>query len=246
MGPAGGEVESGVMPSPGEFERDYYRTVYRDYGRQNPPRKLAFYRDLIWQNLPAVEQPRILEIGCAFGSFLSSLDGNWRKVGIDASQFALTQAARDDPRGSYLRAVGTALPLSGEFDVIAAFDVIEHINNLDAVAASVRRLLAPGGVFAFVVPVYDGPLGWLVHRLDKDPTHVHKHSRQWWMDWAQQYFSVVERVGVFRYLLPAGPYVHCPARTLYRVAPAIAVVASALREPGALRASRLRRSSGPR
>jgi hypothetical protein len=76
----------------------------------------------------------------------------------------------------------------------------------------------------FVVPVYDGPLGPVVRMLDGDPTHVHKESRDFWLDWAGERFVIQEWCGVFRYLLPRGPYINWPTQALRRIAPAIAVV----------------------
>jgi hypothetical protein len=77
----------------------------------------------------------------------------------------------------------------------------------------------------FVVPVYDGPLGWLVRRLDKDPTHVHKMPRNFWLEWAARTFEVVEWLGTYRYLTPLGVYVHFASRRLRRWSPAVAVAA---------------------
>ena len=67
------------------------------------------------------------------------------------------------------------IPFRGPFHAIVAFDVIEHVPDLDAIAKFVHSELDAHGVFVFVVPVYDGPLGGLVRRLDKDPTHMQKN-----------------------------------------------------------------------
>ena len=59
-------------------------------------------------------------------------------------------------------------------------------------ASHVRSLLRPGGLFVFVVPTYDGPLGPIVHLLDRDPTHIHRTNRKFWLDWAARHFDVQE------------------------------------------------------
>jgi hypothetical protein len=89
----------------------------------------------------------------------------------------------------------------------------------------VAGALAVGGIFLFVVPVYDGPLGPVVRLLDKDPTHVHQKSRAFWLGWASRRFTVLDWWGLTRYLLPGGLYVNWPSRLARRVSPAIAVVA---------------------
>src|SRR5262249_22002624 len=113
----------------------------------------------------------------------------------------------------------------GPFDVITAFDVIEHIPSLDAVAASVHRLLGPSGHFVFVVPVYDGVTGPLIRMLDKDETHVHKDSRDFWLAWASRNFTVIESYGCWRSLGPGFGSVHHPTGFWRRSTPAIGAVA---------------------
>jgi len=206
------------------FDRSYFARNYRDYGRQNPPRKLRFYEQLVRAHLPARNGPcSVLEIGCGFGPFLAAIGTGWRKVGLDRSEYALHEARKFSPDAFFAVSDAAAAPVRGPFDVIVSFDVIEHVPDLDAVARGVQGALASDGVFVFVVPVYDGPLGPLVHLLDKDPTHLHKRSRAFWMSWAARYFQVLDAFGIVRYLLPHGPYLHWPSRLALRFGPAIAV-----------------------
>jgi SAM-dependent methyltransferase len=116
-------------------------------------------------------------------------------------------------------------PFHAQFDGIVAFDVLEHVPALDEAARYVVESLRPDGVFVFVVPVYDGPLGPVIRLLDRDPTHVHKRSRQWWMEWASRSFEVVSWTGILRYLVLPSYYLHVPSRAIRNFAPAIAVVA---------------------
>jgi SAM-dependent methyltransferase len=129
------------------------------------------------------------------------------------------------PRVPLLVASLDTLALRRRFDVVAAFDVIEHIVALPTVFASAHRLLKPGGLFLFTVPVYDGPLGWLVHRLDKDPTHVHKQGRDFWLGQLPPGFRLRRYTGVWRYFLPGGIYLNAVSRLSRRVTTAVLVVA---------------------
>jgi SAM-dependent methyltransferase len=209
----------------GRFEQGYYAAVYPDYARQNPPRKLRFYRRLVERDAPAGGAVRILDIGCAFGAFLSSLDPRWERYGTDVSRYAVEKAAEAVPGVRFAHADVDAIPFPGPFDVITAFDVIEHIPSLDQVASTVGSLLAPGGHFVFVVPVYDGVTGPVIRLLDKDETHLHKRSRDFWLEWAAERFEVVSWCGIYRYLVPGLGYAHVPTRRLRRFTPAIAVTA---------------------
>lgn len=213
-------------PEEGRFERQYYETVYRDYARHNPPRKLGFYRRLV-EDAARGPSPQVLDIGCAFGSFLAALNPEWQRFGVDVSRFATDRAAEAVPGAKFARADIHEIPFAGPFEVITAFDVIEHIPSLEAVAAFVRSHLVSGGHFVFVVPVYDGVTGPVIRLLDKDETHVHKRSRDFWLEWAGQSFEVRDWYGIYRYLVPGLGYAHFPTRLWRRFTPAIAVVARA-------------------
>ena len=221
----------------GRFEQEYFETVYPDYARQNPPRKLRFYRRLVERFAPreragspehaaARERvTRILDIGCAFGAFLSSLDPTWERFGTDVSHFAVDRARSAVPGATFAVADIDKIPFPGPFDIVTSFDVIEHIPSLDAVSASVNRLLGPGGHFVFVVPVYDGVTGPIIRALDKDETHVHKDSRDVWLAWASKNFEVIAWQGLLRYLVPRLGYLHVATGIGRRFTPAIAVAA---------------------
>jgi SAM-dependent methyltransferase len=206
-----------------QFGKEYYDQNYRNYLRQNPDYKMRFYQSLVLEHTHDIAAPKILDLGCAFGRFLGYMDAKWFRIGIDISEYAVHEAARNVPAVNFAVASCTAVPFRGPFHAIVAFDVIEHVPDLDAVASFVNSELDGHGVFVFVVPVYDGPLGPVVHHLDKDPTHVHKNSREFWLAWARRNFELVSWTGIFRYLLPRGPYVNWPNRRLRSVAPAISL-----------------------
>jgi len=206
------------------FEREYYEAVYPDYARQNPIRKLRFYRHVA-ENVAPPGDVRILDVGCAFGAFLGSLDPSWRRFGADVSEYAIGRAAATVPGATFARGGFPDLPFDGPFDLVTAFDVIEHVPEVTRVGDVVSSRLTSGGHFIFVVPVYDGPTGPVVRLLDKDPTHVHKRSRRFWLTWAEERFQVRAWWGIYRYLLPGLGYLHAPTRLLRHVTPAILVVA---------------------
>ena len=204
------------------FDRAYFEGQYRDYARQNPPRKLAFYRALAEEAAAGAPRVRILDVGCGLGLFLAALPAAWSRFGIDTSDYAVAQARAAVPGAQLARWSGGELPFPGPFDVITAFDVLEHMSDPGAVFATSRGALRPGGGMIFVVPVYDGPTGPVIRTLDRDPTHLHKRSRRFWLDLAAEHFELVDWWGIYRYLLPGGYYVHRVTRRLRYATPAIA------------------------
>ena len=98
------------------------------------------------------------------------------------------------------------------------------MTNLDGVYRSIHAMLRPGGIFVLVVPVYDGLSGPLIRLLDKDPTHVHKVPRDFWLKWGASDMELVDYIGVVRYLLPWGYYLHLTTRFWRRHTPAVLAV----------------------
>lgn len=64
-------------------------------------------------------------------------------------------------------------PLEGPYDVIVAFDVLEHLADDRAAAAWVASLLGEGGVFVATVPAYQ----WLFGDHDRALDHFRRYTR---------------------------------------------------------------------
>jgi SAM-dependent methyltransferase len=203
------------------YDARYYEQVYRDYAAQNPPYKLDFYARQVERHRDPNLPMRIHDVGCGFAAFLDSLGARWERFGSESSEHALAEASRRCP-DAVLRPGGImARPPDAPFAVVTALDVIEHVPDPDAAAAAVDAQLLPGGLFFFVVPVYDGLSGPVIRWLDRDPTHLHRWSRRRWLDWAAASFEVLDWGGILRYLLPFGLYLHLPTRRLRWHTPAI-------------------------
>jgi SAM-dependent methyltransferase len=207
------------------FGKEYFGSAYCDYTKQNPERKMLFYKRLVEQ-LPKRALPAsILDIGCAFGTFLAAVDSSWRRFGIDISEYALRTASKRTPGAHFIVADAAFLPVNYAVDTVVAFDCLEHVENLETAAAGINKTLSATGYFIFVVPVYDGPLGPVIRLLDHDSTHIHKKPREFWLRWTEAHFKPCQWRGIVRYFLPGGIYLHAATKILRRFTPAIVVVA---------------------
>ena len=196
--------------------------AYPDYDRQNPPQKLDFYVSLI-NKYNQGTGGSILDIGCGPGKLLNALPAMWARYGMDpAAADVLTgiDTTIECARGSL-----PEIPFNRSFNVITAFDVLEHVADVNASAQVIDEHLLTNGIFVFVVPVYDGPLGKVVTILDKDETHLHKRDRKFWLNWVNAYFEICSWTGVLRYFLCRRWYIHAVTRAGRQFTPAIAVVA---------------------
>jgi SAM-dependent methyltransferase len=99
-----------------------------------------------------------LDLGCGTGLNLEHLERYGRAVGTDYSEEALRFC---QARGHTLlcKADAAALPfLDGEFKIITALDVIEHLDDDLVAFQELRRVLRPGGLLVVTVPAY--PILW--------------------------------------------------------------------------------------
>jgi len=99
---------------------------------------------------------RVLDIACGMGYGSAALAKVAASVvGLDLSQEAVT-AARESYRESnlhFLAAPAQQIPFADHtFDLIVAFEVIEHLNDWSVLLLEARRLLSPGGQFIVSTP----------------------------------------------------------------------------------------------
>lgn len=94
---------------------------------------------------------KVLDIGCGAGLLTSDLSKRGHAVtGVDLSQSSLNEAKKLDPKGTYIQADAAALPFAdSSFDAVSAMDLLEHVENPQAVIREAGRVLKPGGLFFF-------------------------------------------------------------------------------------------------
>jgi SAM-dependent methyltransferase len=121
--------------------------------------------------LPA--EPRILDAGCGTGGNLwrySRLGDAW---GVDPSSEAVG-FCRQRGLESVRQAGLESLPFDdGSFDLIAATDVIEHIEAEERALRELWRVAAPGGAMLLTVPAYT----WLWSEEDDNLHHKRRYTR---------------------------------------------------------------------
>ena len=98
--------------------------------------------------LAARQGERILDLGCGTGRLTREIAEatGCMAVGLDRSKSMLTIAARE-PRLGVVLGDGAALPFVAAFDAVFSNAALHWIKDHDAVFASVRDVLRPGGRF---------------------------------------------------------------------------------------------------
>jgi SAM-dependent methyltransferase len=117
----------------------------------------------------------MLEIGCGIGGVVAELR-RFSHLQLTASEISiegLRYARSRFPEVEFIQLDATAIPFRSEFDVVGAFDVLEHIQADDRVMRGVHDALRPGGLFIVTVPQYQ----WMWSALDEMVHHKRRYGR---------------------------------------------------------------------
>lgn len=117
---------------------------------------------------------RILEVGCGTGFVLSGVAAarpHAELTGSEVEPGGLAHAARRVPGAQLIQMDARRVPYRDEFDLCAACDVIEHIEDDAAVLAALHRAAVPGGGLLITVPQH--PWLWSAH--DEHARHVRRY-----------------------------------------------------------------------
>lgn len=122
------------------------------------------------------ERPaRMLELGCGIGGVLTQLvtHPNLSLTGSEIYLHGLRYARTRLPQIDFIQLDATTMAFFETFDVIGAFDVLEHIDADETAMARVHDALMPEGLFLVTVPQY--PSMW--SRLDELVHHKRRYTR---------------------------------------------------------------------
>ena len=118
-----------------------------------------------------------LEVGCGNGAVLAEVAGlrRWtRLVGSELHPSGLANAReRLEPGAEFMQMDARHIPLRSAFELVGAFDVIEHIEEDEAVLTELGAALVPGGGLLLTVPQH--PFLW--SEADTAAHHVRRYRR---------------------------------------------------------------------
>lgn len=132
--------------------------------------------------LERTQAGRLMEIGCGKGGFMRLAETHFEVQGVDISRTAI-----DEIRPCFGDRVNVLnieqRPLPGEnYEVIAAFNILEHLHQPHKAVDKLFRALSPGGLLFGSVPNNFGLVGALNTHLSNffDRTHVSTFTPQTW------------------------------------------------------------------
>lgn len=119
----------------------------------------------------------LLEIGCGTGNVLASIADRlpgWRLVGAEAHAAGLAVAVLRAVPAEWIQVDARRLPYRDEFDVVGAFDVIEHVEEDERVLGEMYAACRPGGGIVVTVPQHE----WLWSYRDQFARHQRRYRRR--------------------------------------------------------------------
>ncbi len=117
------------------------------------------------------------EIGCGTGFVLSRIANVFPGALLSGSEIftnGLQFAAQRLPSVNLVQLDARSIPFVEEFDVIGAFDVLEHIKEDGLVLEQIYKALKSDGVFLLTVPQHQ----WLWSAVDDYACHERRYSHQ--------------------------------------------------------------------
>lgn len=116
----------------------------------------------------------LLEVGCGTGYVISGIASAFPEAQLSGSEIyteGLVYAEKRVGRARLMQADARHLPFSEEFDVVAAFDVLEHIDEDDLAIESISRSIKSGGGCIFTVPQHM----WMWSSVDEAACHKRRY-----------------------------------------------------------------------
>lgn len=155
----------------GGIDRD---GVYRDFTKEKDFKIKNWYGKVISNLNQEKKELSILDIGCGLGYFLNGLNSNFKKYGIESSEFA-TNFVKDKFKeieilnGDYKNIKN----FNKKFDVIMFYHVIEHLKNPPEAIQYINKYLKNDGLLILGTPNVESFIAKLFRKNYRHYTYDH-------------------------------------------------------------------------
>jgi len=134
------------------------------------------FKSIVERHLSPTGKTKFLEIGCGTGDFIRQIADN-ENLEITGSEIylkGLVYAKKNLPSVDFVQFDVTKGTIGEQFQIITAFDVIEHIENDAAALSNINQMLKRDGALIISVPQHM----FLWSNLDEIVKHKRRYSRQ--------------------------------------------------------------------
>jgi len=166
------------------YSRDYFSNSFKvKFDSDRNKRRL---REIIMRKSGG----RLIEIGCGKGGFVKLAGNYFNTEGVDVSEYAVDFAREYTGKRIKLSDVQKEGLRRKSYDVVAAFNVLEHLDETEKVVRKIHESLKNEGVLIGSVPNNFGIVGGINTKLTNffDRTHKFTPSPKRW-------FRILKKAG---------------------------------------------------
>jgi 2-polyprenyl-3-methyl-5-hydroxy-6-metoxy-1,4-benzoquinol methylase/glycosyltransferase involved in cell wall biosynthesis len=130
--------------------------------------------DVVKRVIDRLKPRTALEIGCGQGAFGARLAGEVQYVAVepDDSSYAMARDRIEPRGGTVLHGFHDAVPDGSSYDIVCAFEVLEHIDDDRGMLTQWVQLVRPGGHLLLSVPAFQERFG----AMDAHAGHFRRYS----------------------------------------------------------------------
>jgi SAM-dependent methyltransferase len=155
--------------------------------------------DILLKKANIKSRMKILSVGCGVGKELEVMQRYGDIYAIDADSRTMALLPDGLCIEKKVADVCNAIPyLDNSFDMVVAFDVLEHLKNDNIAIGEIHRVLKPDGFFIFTVPAFQ----FLFSSHDRALQHYRRYSRKMLKDLLHQFRCTDTGFWVFSLFLP--------------------------------------------
>ncbi|MEK6885359.1 MAG: class I SAM-dependent methyltransferase [Nanoarchaeota archaeon] len=164
-------------------KKDYDSSYFNTWVEKLPLEKM-FNKDKVKLIHSIKPSGKLLEIGCGRGKLLNELKKDYSVFGTDISKAAIIESSKLIDKKNLRVSNIEKEPIKEKYDIILAFDVLEHLKNPDKTIKNIKKSLKKDGVFIFSVPNNYGLFGKMMTAFFNytDKTHVSTFKRKKWIE----------------------------------------------------------------
>lgn len=155
--------------------------------------------------LPKKQPLKLLDVGCAYGYYLdiARLYG-WDVLGVEINPAAVKDCEQVSKLSVIQKPLTKANFPDAHFDVVTAWDLVEHVQDPNQLFKEISRILKPGGSFALATPDVDSfPSKLMGNRWMgyKSKEHIYFFSKKTLTDYCERHgMKVMESYYVGKYI----------------------------------------------
>jgi SAM-dependent methyltransferase len=139
-------------------ELEFWKDRHREEGVLDHGHYERFYTSIFGLTQESYDGKRILDIGCGPRGSLEWANRAADRIGLDPLAQEYKKLGTDKHQMTYVNARSDKIPFpDGYFDVVASFNSLDHVDELERTIQEIIRVTRRSGVFLLIVEINHPP-----------------------------------------------------------------------------------------